>query len=163
MRVLIVQIAVCSVLAAALWATPASAAPERKGPTLVVANPSPGDMLTPGALVMQGVAFDDDAEHGLGVDRVSVFLDEREAGGLYLGDASLGSSSNMVTSDPQFADGGWRLTTPALKGDGQNHEIWVYTRSAVNGAETVIRIPVTIGEHVQRDRGAGGEEGGPED
>src|SRR2546421_5033149 len=75
-----------------LTALPGYAAEGAAPPTLVVANPSPGDMLTPGALVMQGVAFDTVATEGIGVDRVSVFIGERDYGGAYLGDAALGKT-----------------------------------------------------------------------
>ena len=62
-------------------------------PILDVANPSEGDMLTPGALVMQGVAFDEAATSGTGVDRVTAFLDDRDAGGVFLAEATLGQPS----------------------------------------------------------------------
>ena len=142
-------------------ATPALAAPPPEVPTLDVGNPNPGDMLIPGVLMMHGIAFDDNAEEGLGVDRVSVFLGDRELGGRHLGDAILGGR-NVVTSDPQFAGGGWRLKTPVFKGSGKEVDLFVYARSTVNGQEAVVVIPIKIGDH--HDTGGGrGEEGGPEE
>ncbi len=121
-------------------------APPVTGPTLMVANPSPGDTITPGSLVMQGVAFDQFATDGTGVDRVSVFLGGRESGGTFLGDAMLGLPNFM---DPgaraQFDNAGWRLTTPALQGSGNGETLFVYARSSVTGIETVTQIPVVIG------------------
>jgi hypothetical protein len=153
----------CGLVAAlAGLSAPVSAAPAPKGPTLVVANPNPGDMVIPGALVMQGVAFDDDAEAGLGVDRVSVFLDDRDKGGLHLGNAVFGGR-NVLSSDPQFATAGWSLTTTALKGEGQHRDLVVYARSAVNGAETVVTIPISVGEVGQHASNGAGDEGGPEE
>jgi hypothetical protein len=128
------------------------------GPILHVGNPNKGDMIIPGSLVMTGVAFDDSAETGLGVDRVSVFLGDRELGGKYLGEARLGGH-NVVTDDPQFATGGWRLITPPLRGAGQHDELFVYARSTVNGAESVVNIPIVIGDHVGRaGQNSAGEE-----
>jgi hypothetical protein len=124
----------------------ASAAQPVEGPTLVVANPSPGNMLTPGKLIMEGVAFDTLATEGVGIDRVSVFLENRDAGGAHLGDAALGAPNIMGTQSTQFASAGWTITTPALEGYGDGHTIFVYARSAVTGAETVMQIPVIIGE-----------------
>ena len=153
----------CGLVAALVGlSAPVSAAPAPKGPTLVVANPSPGDMLIPGAFVMQGVAFDEDAAAGLGVDRVSVFLDDRDKGGLHLGDAAFGGR-NLLSSDPQFATAGWSLTTTSLKGEGQRHDLVVYARSAVNGDETVVTIPISVGEVGKHDGGGAGDEGGPEE
>jgi hypothetical protein len=131
------------------------------GPVLHVGNPNKGDMIIPGSLVINGVAFDDNAETGLGVDRVSVFLGDRDQGGKYLGDARLGNH-NVVTDDPQFADGGWKLLTPPFKGSGQQHELFVYARSTVNGVETVVTIPIKIGDHVSHGDNGPGAGGGEE-
>jgi hypothetical protein len=143
-------------------ATPALAHPQPPGPTLDVANPGPGALLTPGVMIIQGIAYDDNAEQGVGVDRVSVFLGDRDEGGQFLGDAILGlpNPQSVEGGDPQFARAGWRLRTPALKGEGQGRDLCVYARSSVSGVEAVETIPVTIGE--SGGGGAGGE-GGPEE
>lgn len=132
----------------ALAALPAHAQPTG-GPVLVVSNPSPGDRLTPGSLNMQGVAFDSAASQGAGVDRVSVFLDNREAGGFFLGDARLGTPNTQGSRTSQFANAGWTLTTPAINGFGDGHELYVYARSSVTGDETVIHFPVLVGHKPQ--------------
>jgi hypothetical protein len=146
MRSLVIRI-IFSLGLAALLALPVAvvSAQAQPGPTLVVANPNPGDMLTLGKLEMQGVAFDPVATTGSGVDRVSVFLDNRDEGGMFLGDATLAAP----TSD------GWRLLTPVLKGVGDGHAIFVYARSAVTGDETIVKIPVTIGDMVHASGGPG--------
>lgn len=148
MRSLLIRI-VCStalVAAAGLTAGAALAAPDPAGPTLEVANPSAGDMLTPGSLMIQGVAFDAAASTGAGIDRVSVFLDDRDGGGQHLGDATLGMPNIMSGQPAQFADAGWMLVTPALKGTGDGHMLCVYARSSVTGQETEMEIPISIGE-----------------
>lgn len=139
-----VVMAVASLLASA--ALPVSAASD--GPVLIVANPNPGDMLTPGRMTLQGVAFDREASQGSGVDRVSIFLDDRDLGGQFLGDATLGATTT-IGGTPLYA--GWTLTTPPLAGGGQLHELHVYARDAEGGDETVVRIPITIGEKIRND------------
>ncbi len=130
------------------------AAENAEQPTLMVANPSPGDMLTPGRLVIEGVAFDPTAAEGIGVDRVSVFLGSREFGGEHLGDATLGTPNFMVSEPAQFGMAGWTLMTPALKGVGDGETLFIYARSAVNGTEAVVQIPVVIGEKIKTSTGA---------
>ena len=150
MRSLAIRI-ISSLALVALLAVPvtAASAQAQPGPTLVVENPNPGDMLTLGKLEMQGEAFDPVATTGSGVDRVSVFLDNRDEGGMFLGDATLAAP----TSD------GWTLLTPVLKGVGDGHSLFVYARSAVTGDETVVKIPVTIGNTVHPSGGPDGSVG----
>ena len=136
---------------------------EHQGPVLEVANPSPGDMLTPGAMVIQGVAFDDNAEQGTGVDRVSVFIGDRDQGASrFLGDATLGlhNPQGIEHGDQQFAQAGWSLRTPPLPGGGQDRELVVYARSSVSGREAVVVIPVTLGETGSVGTVGNGEDGG---
>jgi hypothetical protein len=146
-----VMIAIASLFATATL--PVSAASD--GPVLIVANPNSGDMLTPGRMMLQGVAFDREASQGSGVDRVSIFLDDRDLGGQFLGDATLGATTT-VGGVPLSA--GWTLTTPPLAGGGQLHELHVYARNADGGDETVVSIPITIGEKIRTDGPAGDSE-----
>ena len=100
---------------------------------LSVANPQPGDQLPRGRVVMQGQAFDRAASSGSGVDRVSIFLDDRDAGGQHVGDATLGQpgvTGFTVSADLSRASGG--------------HTLFVYAHSAVTGRETSVSFPITI-------------------
>jgi hypothetical protein len=117
---------------------PAAAMPAitQPGPTLVlsVANPQPNDLLPRGKYVMEGLAFDRAASSGSGVDRVSVFVDDRDTGGQHVGDAELGkpgATGFTVTADLSRLGGG--------------HTLFVYARSAVTGKEAVVSFPVAIG------------------
>jgi hypothetical protein len=131
-------------------------------------------MLTPGVMIMQGMAYDETAETGVGVDRVSIFLGDRDEdnGAVFLGDATLGLASpetvvkeecakgasllcpaGAAHGDPQFALAGWSVKTPALKSTGQQTALYVYARSSVSGVEAVEIIPVSLGTG-----GRGGEE-----
>jgi hypothetical protein len=152
------------VVSLGLGARPALA--EVRGPTLEVSNPTAGDRLIPGSLVIQGFAYDDTAERGAGIDRVSVFLGDRDAGGQFLGDATLGipNPQSVEGGDSQFALAGWRLTTPALKNGGDQRDLRVYARSSVTGGETIVNVPVLLGQVVHEENGgqsaAGGGAGG---
>jgi polysaccharide biosynthesis protein PslG len=118
-------------------AAPAAAMPAiiQPGPSLVlsVGNPQPNDALPRGKYVMQGVAFDRAANSGSGVDRVSVFVDDRDAGGQHVGDAVLG----------QPVANGFSATVDLSRISGA-HTLFVYARSAVTGKEAIVNFPVTI-------------------
>jgi hypothetical protein len=144
---------------------PSTIRPRPTPPTVDVTNPKPRDQLTPGTMMIHGIAFDDSAERGLGVDRVSVFLGNRDDdnGALFLGHATLGLASpqiplkeectngtsplcpaGMPKGDPQFAFAGWSVKTPVLK-KVQQAAIYVYARSSVSGVEAVKVVPVSVG------------------
>jgi hypothetical protein len=111
------------------------AAVTQPGPSLVlsIGNPQPHDQVPRGKVVMQGQAYDRAANTGSGVDKVSVFVDDRDAGGQHVGDAELGkpgATSFTVTAD--------------LSRSGGGHTLFVYARSSVSGRETVISFPITI-------------------
>jgi hypothetical protein len=103
----------------------------------VVDNPQPGARVTPGKLAMSGVDFDAAARDATsGVDRVSVFLDDRDRGGAHLGTATPASRR-------------WTVTTATINGFGEQRTVFVYARSSETGLETVVQIPVVIGEEVE--------------
>jgi hypothetical protein len=113
-------------------ALPATTQP---GPSLVlsVGNPQPNDLVPRGKYVMQGLAFDRAANTGSGIDKVSVFVEDRDAGGQLVGDAVLGqpgATGFTVTADLSRAGGG--------------HTLFVYARSSVTGRETVVSFPIVV-------------------
>ena len=61
---------------------PMTGSGECSGMRFELANPSPGDRVEPGGLVLQGVAMDNRASQGPGIDRIDFFLDSREEGGI---------------------------------------------------------------------------------
>jgi hypothetical protein len=123
-------------LVAAVPPPAALAAVTQPGLSLVlsIANPQPNDLLPRGRYVMQGQAFDRAAPSGSGVDRVSVFADDRDRGGQHIADATLGQPSLT----------GFTVTADLSKLSGP-HNLFVYARSAVSGKETVVNFPVAIG------------------
>jgi hypothetical protein len=114
------------------------------GPYVAVANPVPGDTLRVGGLDIQGKAFDPAAspEQGSGIDRLEVFLEDRDRGGLFLGDARLGLPNTAAAPGSQFALAGWDVIVNLPAGF---HSIFVYARSAVTGKETAVQVPVKVG------------------
>jgi hypothetical protein len=104
-----------------------------------LANPSAGSMIVPGGMVVQGIAMDSRATSGPGVDRVDFFLDSREQGGVNLGTAMPGVVPGPFGPDSFQTT----VTIPNIMG---GHDLFAYAHSSVSGAESVISVPVAIGE-----------------
>jgi hypothetical protein len=107
--------------------------PTLAGPVLELANPAAGTILTTGDVVVEGVAYDPAATDGSGIDRVELFLDTRESGGLSLGSAVPGEGD--VLSPRAF-----RITADIPTTTNGGHSIVAYARSAVTGKEAVITV-----------------------
>jgi hypothetical protein len=80
---------------------------------------------------MQGVASDKASQSGSGIQSVSIFLDNRDQGGTFLGSANTGQN-NMWTAMVNVPSTNLGL-----------HTLWVYATSSVTGEETAVSIPVT--------------------
>lgn len=129
----------CAVLAgagtgAAAAAAPAMAAvPASAGlPFVQLANPGAGDVLSTGDIVISGSAWDPAATSGTGIDRVELFLDPRENGGLFLG--------SVEPTDKE-----WKITAAVPNSTNGGHTLTVYARSSVTGREAVEQIPLFVG------------------
>jgi hypothetical protein len=102
------------------------------GPVLQLGNPGAGDLLPTGHIVISGTAHDPAATSGSGIDRVEVFLDNRDEGGTFLGGAQpTGPTFNVTADVSNSANGG--------------HTVYVYARSSVTGREAVVAVPVYVG------------------
>jgi hypothetical protein len=119
-------------------ATSAQLPVSHAGPVLSLANPSAGDVLLNGDVIIEGTAFDPAATDGAGVDRVELFLDSRDAGGLSLGSGSPGA--NGASSARAFHI---KVTVPTNANGG--HTFYAYAHSAVTGQETVVSVPLYVG------------------
>ncbi len=106
-----------------------------------IANPTPGAELTPGALVIQGIAMDNRATSGTGVDHVDFFIGSRDAGGVNIGSTVPGSAPGPFGTFGSFQT---TVTVPSAVHGG--NDIVIYAHSAITGQEAVISIPVAIGE-----------------
>jgi hypothetical protein len=107
-----------------------------------VGNPSPGDDVHVGDVMIEGMAFDRAAEQGHGIMRVDVFLEDRDTGGIFIGQAQLGMP-NPAPEEPQLSNAGWRarVTIPSIMGP---RTMFFYAHSDTTGGEMVVKIPITI-------------------
>lgn len=113
---------------------------------LLVENPSPGDLLVPGNnLVINGVAFDLSATQGSGIDRVSAYLGNRDAGGVFLGNAVLGQANPLAPSGSQFATAGFSLRSGTLPAGSGARDLFVYAHSSASDKEGSADVPVFLG------------------
>jgi hypothetical protein len=106
-------------------------------PVLDLANPAPGEMLLPGAYTIQGAALDPEAGQGSGIDQVSFFLGDRNAGGMPLGMA-------QPDKGPRLDDFSVTVTLPSARPGEQ--EFVAYAHSALTGKETQVSFPIVLGE-----------------
>jgi hypothetical protein len=104
------------------------------GPLLNVIAPPARASILAGPYSVSGTASDPAASSGSGVDRVQIFLDSRESGGQWLGDATLGSPGTN----------GWQANVSLPTNNTGVHAIFVYARSSVTGKETIVSVPVII-------------------
>ena len=100
---------------------------------LSLGNPNSGDVLQLGDTFVNGIAFDPSAPQGAGVDRVELFLDNRDSGGTVLG---IGTPAG----DHSFSI---KVTLHSNQTGG--HTFYAYARSSVTGQETVTSVPIFIG------------------
>jgi hypothetical protein len=115
--------------------TPAATTTKTAGSssTIVVniGNPQPGDTIKTGAIAISGDARDTAATSGSGIDRIDIFLDDRDAGGRFLGSAQLGPNSF------------WQATVTLPNNQTGLHELFFYAHSSASGATKVVSVPVT--------------------
>ncbi|HEY3060157.1 MAG TPA: hypothetical protein VGL99_14445 [Chloroflexota bacterium] len=124
--------------------TPTTTTPSSSTVTFEVANPAPGATILAGAYSIEGMAFDKSATQGMGIDRIDVFLDNRDAGGTFLGTAALGMNNPTQTADSQFANSGFRLIVNLPRNQRGLHTLQFIAHSSVGGGETMMEVPVTI-------------------
>jgi hypothetical protein len=139
---LIGPLAVAATLSLGALPAFAQTAPAASGCSAIhfeLANPSPASELNPGGLVVQGIAMDSSAQQGLGIDRVDFFLDSRDSGG-----TSIGSAVPGLVPGP-FGPASFQ-TTISVPNQMGGHDLFAYAHSSVNGAESVISVPVAVGE-----------------
>jgi hypothetical protein len=115
----------------------AQTAPASCAPVLDLANPAPGEMLLPGAYTIQGAALDPTAAQGSGIDQVSFFLGDRNAGGMALGVA-------QPDKGPRLDDFSVTVTLPSARLGEQ--QFVAYAHSSLTGKETQVSFPIVLGE-----------------
>ena len=113
--------------------TTAAMAPSASTITLNVGNPSPGDTVHVGGINISGSAWDKAATNGSGIDRLDIFLDDRDSGGILLTEAHSFASMNN-----------WTATVTLPSNQTGLHELVFYAHSSVTGQQAVVSVPVTI-------------------
>jgi hypothetical protein len=99
---------------------------------LDVANPASGDTVHGGGYAIDGIAFDKEAQSGAGIDRVEIFLDNRDDGGLILTEVTPGTN-NM-----------WHAIVPLPTNQTGTHSLFFYAHSSATDREAVVSIPITL-------------------
>jgi hypothetical protein len=118
-------------------AAPVVAVRPAQGPRLVVANPTANDIISRGAYVSYGIAFDAASTEGPGVAQVDFFLGARESGGRILGSVTPGLAGGQLGAYSA------RLSIPSTANGG--YDFVAYARSSLTGLETVVTVPVFVG------------------
>jgi hypothetical protein len=110
---------------------------------LDVGNPASGDTVHVGRYMIEGIAFDRAAEQGAGIERIDIFLGNRDTGGVLIGTGHMGAPG-PVPADPQLSDAGWNAQVTIPRAMMGPHTIFVYALSTITGGELVIGLPVTL-------------------
>jgi hypothetical protein len=110
---------------------------------LDVGNPSPGDSVHVGAMIIEGIAFDSTSDSGPGIDHVDIFVDNRDQGGTLVGHGVLGVAS-VQPDDPNLAGAGWAAQVVIPTRVTGPHSLFFYALSSVTGEEMKVAIPVQI-------------------
>jgi hypothetical protein len=107
-------------------------------PVIAIERPKDGENVqTNNPFDALGYALDPHSPQGCGVDRVSVYIGDRDNGGTYLGDASLGASDTTPVAQygGQFDSCGWRLTWYPTQFHANTYLMYAYAHSAISGKE----------------------------
>jgi len=108
------------------------------GIVLRIISPTPDDVILPNNNgIINGVAYDTRTrpELGVGVDRVSLYLD-----------APRGTAGSQTLGDAVQNGTNWSLMWEPTKFDSvQHHILWVYARSSVTGEEALLQQEINIG------------------
>jgi hypothetical protein len=106
-------------------------------PVVQLANPGPGDVLSQGDYIVSGTAFDPSATQGSGIDRIEIFLGDRDSGGVMVGQATPGQGS----SNPRT----FQTTITIPHTASGRRDFVVYADSSVNGQQSSESVPVYVG------------------
>jgi len=113
------------------------------GMFLDVGNPAPGDTIHVGGINIEGIAFDRASEEGPGIERIDIFLEDRDQAGTLVGHAGLGMES-PAADDPPIANAGWAAQATLTRNMTGPHTLFFYAMSGVTGEEVVVTVPVLV-------------------
>jgi len=114
---------------------------------LALANPSAGDLLNNGSVMIEGLAYDPAATTGSGIDRIELFLGDRDAGGLFLGSTEPGTSTNPLVAEPgsRLAQNGFAIRASVPGNVSGSQWLFAYAHSSVTGKDVIVAVPVMVG------------------
>jgi hypothetical protein len=110
---------------------------------LALSNPAPGDLLTPGDYLVQGIAVDTSALAAPGIDRVQLFWDlPRDSGGHLIGEVDAGQN----TLDEHLNASGFQVIAhlPDTAAQNNTHVLFAYARSSATGQEQGLSLEVQL-------------------
>src|SRR5438876_12335926 len=117
---LVVLLALLGMEVVSVSAAPSAAPAAASSIVFDVANPPAGATVPRGRLIITGVAYDTKATSGTGIDLITAFLGDRDAGGGsaarpggYLGAATIGLPNPSAASG-QWSKAGFNLKTLSL-------------------------------------------------
>jgi hypothetical protein len=119
-------------------AVPAVAIQPVQGPVLLLGNPNAGDVVSHGSYDVYGVAFDPSASQNSGIDRVEFFLDNRDFGGQFLGNAIPGVGN---PEQPRVFRGSVVFPTNASGA----HNLVAYAHARSTNLESTVAVPIFVG------------------
>jgi hypothetical protein len=143
--------AFAAVSALVLAGMPAHAAAPNDAATscvfLELDNPHPGDTLVLGKYNVGGRATD---TSGGAVDRVAIFIDDRNLGGTQIGEALLTPPQNapaLTMQSTLTSAGQFNVLTDltSATSDTGNHTLFAYAHSSMTGVETALGVAIVLG------------------
>lgn len=126
-------------------ATAAGPAPVNETITVRVDSPHPGASVTRGRFIVSGKAT---TNTGGPIDRVQVFLDNRDLGGINIGEITA-ADSPMAIPNTQLvstlnSDGTYDVVVSFPAQNLGVHTVWVYAHSGATGKEASANTSVTV-------------------
>ncbi len=117
-------------------------------PVLVIQSPHPNDVLLTGGYAVPGVVYNPQTGDQTGIQRVQVWLGDRNSSGTLLGEAKLGLPNPGGMTAPNANDGfqatiALNNTNLSVSSGSINVTLYVYADSAA-GPTTIVKIPVTV-------------------
>jgi hypothetical protein len=109
---------------------------------LTLSNPNAGDAISSGTIA-SGIAYDRSATRSPGIDRIQIFLENRENGGIPLSAVTLNQPNPLMTSGP-LAQAGFTAALNFPDNTTGPHNIVVYARSATTQQVAVLTMPVVV-------------------
>ena len=117
-------------------------------PVLVIQSPHAGDVLLTGGYAVPGVVYNPQTGDQSGIQRVQVWLGDRNSSGTLLGEAKLGLPNPGGMTAPNANDGfqatiALNNTNLNVSSGSINVTLYVYADSSA-GPTTLVKLPVTM-------------------